>query len=72
MSTGDKLVHEANQIARYFAAQPRENAAAAVADHLIKFWDPRMRRTAVALLDSGGEALEPVARAAFTRLRDAR
>ena len=69
MSTGDKLVHEANRIARHFGAQPRVDAVAAVAGHLTSFWDPGMRRAAVALLDHGGDSLDPIARAAFERLK---
>jgi len=32
-----------NQIARNFATLPPSEAAAAVAEHLQKFWDPAMR-----------------------------
>jgi formate dehydrogenase subunit delta len=67
--TAEKLVHKANQIARFFAAQPRADAVAATTDHLAKFWAPRMRAQAFAWLDAGGAGLEPVARAALERLR---
>jgi len=40
----ETMVHRANQIALFFASYPREEAVAAVADHLVKFWEPRMRR----------------------------
>jgi formate dehydrogenase subunit delta len=67
--TADKLVHKANQIARFFASQPRGDATAATADHLARFWAPRMRDQAYAHLDAGGPGLEPTARAALEQLR---
>ena len=68
-STAEKLFHKANQIARFFAAQPHADAAAATAEHFVKFWEPRMRAQALAHLDAGGAGLEPIARAALERLR---
>jgi formate dehydrogenase subunit delta len=67
--TAEKLVHKANQIARFFASQPHGDATAAAADHLAKFWEPRMRAQAYAYLDAGGGDLEPAARAALEQLR---
>jgi formate dehydrogenase subunit delta len=64
----ERLVHMANQIARFFASQPKEDAAASVAAHLKSFWDPRMREMIVAHLAAGGEGLDPVARDAVSRL----
>lgn len=54
------MVHKANSIARYFAAYPHEEAVAGVADHLRKFWEPRMRRQLQDYLTSGGEGLHPL------------
>ena len=34
----------ANQIAAFFAAQGEERAVPQIADHINKFWDPRMRK----------------------------
>ncbi len=51
-----KLVKMANQIAAFFAADPDRKAAVdGVASHLKRFWEPRMRREILALLDRGGE-----------------
>jgi formate dehydrogenase subunit delta len=58
-----KLVTMANQIADFFAAQ-RGEAAAAVADHIAKNWDPRMRAGLAEHLSAGGAGLSPVARRA--------
>ena len=66
----EKLTRMANEIARFFAAQPEEKAVAGTADHLRRFWDPRMRRQILAHLESGGAGLEPIARAALLRLRE--
>ena len=64
-----KLVHMANQIGRFFVSEDRPTAVAAIADHLDKFWDPRMRREIVAYLDAGGADLDPPVREAVARLR---
>jgi len=61
----EKLVYMANQIAKYFAHQPEDRAVAAIVDHLKKFWDPRMRRTIIAHLMTGGQGLEPLTRKAI-------
>jgi formate dehydrogenase subunit delta len=57
----DKLVYMANQIASFFGSQPSDTGPLRVADHLIAFWDPRMRRIIVEHLDHGGAGLSPVA-----------
>jgi formate dehydrogenase subunit delta len=50
----DTLVRMANQIGEFFAAMPdRAEALLGLAEHLRKFWDPRMRRELLAHLDSG-------------------
>jgi len=64
----DKLVYMANQISKFFASQGPEQAAAGTADHISKFWDPRMRAQIFAHLEAGGKGLDPVARAAIESL----
>lgn len=64
----DKLVGMANQIAQFFATQKTAHAAADVADHLKKFWEPRMREAICAYLAGGGDGLTPVAREAVALL----
>jgi formate dehydrogenase subunit delta len=64
----ERLVHMANQIADFFAAYPREQAVAGVADHLKKFWDPRMRRTILDHVQGGGTGRRDVALEAVRRL----
>jgi formate dehydrogenase subunit delta len=60
-----RLAYMANQIARNFAAQGEVVAAAATAEHLRNFWDPRM----IAGLLAAEIELEPIAEAARERLR---
>ena len=59
------LTYMANQIARNFAAQGDEVAAAATAQHLKLFWDPRMKAE---ILDGDRAGLEPIAKAAIELL----
>jgi formate dehydrogenase subunit delta len=65
----DKLVYMANQIGKFFASQGHDRAVAGVAEHLAKFWDPRMRAAIIAHLDAGGVGLDPPVREAVDRLR---
>jgi formate dehydrogenase subunit delta len=51
------MIHKANSIAQFFAAYPHEEAVAGVAEHLRKFWEPRMRRQLLEYLDHGGSGL---------------
>jgi len=64
----DKYVYMANQIAKFFVTQGPETAAAGTADHIKKFWDPRMRAAIIAHLKAGGAGLDPVARSAIQSL----
>jgi formate dehydrogenase subunit delta len=69
--TPDKLVYMANQIGKFFASQKDERAIAGTAEHIRKFWDPRMRAAIFAHLDTGGAGLDPMARQAIESLRNA-
>jgi formate dehydrogenase subunit delta len=60
----DKLVYMANQIGKFFKAQNMDTAAAKIAEHITKFWDPRMRQAIVAHLDAGGAGLDTTTRRA--------
>jgi formate dehydrogenase subunit delta len=67
----EKLVYMANQISKFFDSQGGEQAVAGTADHIQKFWDPRMRAAIRAHLEAGGAGLDPVARRAVEQLKDA-
>lgn len=68
MQRDEKLVMMANQIAKNVAIQGDERAIATIADHIARFWDPRMRAAIAAHLAAGGADLDPLARAAIERL----
>ncbi|GGF31268.1 hypothetical protein GCM10011611_41760 [Aliidongia dinghuensis] len=62
------MIHNANQIATYFAAYPHDEAVAGVADHLKHFWEPRMLAQIKAHVAAGGEGLHDLVRPAVERL----
>jgi formate dehydrogenase subunit delta len=64
----DKLVMMANQIGSFFISQGPDKAAAEIASHLKKFWEPRMRAAIIAHLRAGGEGLRPEVRLAIEEL----
>ena len=64
----EKLVTMANQIGKFFASQKSGEAVHGIADHIKKFWDPRMRAGLLAYLDAGGEGLDPHVREAAEQL----
>ncbi|MBB5503692.1 formate dehydrogenase subunit delta [Paraburkholderia sp. MM5384-R2] len=50
------LIDMANRIGDFFESMPdREEALAGVADHIRRFWEPRMRRALLAALDTSNE-----------------
>ena len=66
--TSAKLVYMANQIGTFFRSQGGDAAVTGTAEHIKKFWDPRMRSAILAHLDAGGEGLDPPVREALQRL----
>jgi FdhD protein len=68
-SSPDKLVYMANQIGQFLQTQGSGKAVSGTAEHIKKFWDPRMLKAIFAHLDAGGEGLEPDVREAIDKLR---
>lgn len=64
----DKLIYMANQIGAFFAMLPHDKAVAKVADHIAKFWDPRMRAKIFEHLAEGGAGLNPSVKEAIAKL----
>jgi formate dehydrogenase subunit delta len=64
-SSTDKLVMMANQIARNLAAEGEARAVPQIANHIVNFWDPRMRAGIAAHMAAGGAGLDPLARKAL-------
>ena len=53
----EHLVRMANQIGRFFEAMPdRPEALENAAQHIKRFWEPRMRRALLQHLDGSGAA----------------
>ena len=59
----------ANQIGRFFAHRPEHAAAADIADHLRKFWEPRMRNQIITMLGEDSGQFDPAVRKAVESLR---
>lgn len=64
----DKLVYMANQIGKFYVSQGAGKAAAGVHEHIVKFWDPRMREAIVRYFEEDGSGLDPLVREAVGRL----
>ncbi|MCA7951284.1 formate dehydrogenase subunit delta [Burkholderia seminalis] len=68
------LIDMANQIGAFFESMPdRDEALAGIADHLRRFWEPRMRRALLAALDDptseGAQRAAPIVRDAVAAHR---
>jgi formate dehydrogenase subunit delta len=59
-SPRDKIVRMANQIGTFFESKPHDEGVAGTAEHINKFWEPRMRRMFFEIVDAGGEGLKPI------------
>jgi formate dehydrogenase subunit delta len=59
----------ANDIAANLGHLPGEQAAEAVAGHIGRFWDPRMRTRLCEYVDAGADGLDPLVVAAVKLLR---
>jgi formate dehydrogenase subunit delta len=73
MSSPDKLIYMANQIATFFRSQPGTDQATRVAAHIKDFWEPRMRLQLFRIID-GTEKVEieidPFVRRAAEQLKE--
>jgi formate dehydrogenase subunit delta len=64
-----RLVEMANDIAAYFQAEADHAAGAeGVRQHLVRFWEPGMRRKLLRYVREGGDGLVPLARDAVEGL----
>ncbi|MGH8231661.1 MAG: formate dehydrogenase subunit delta [Steroidobacteraceae bacterium] len=68
----EHLVQMANDIGHFFASEPkRADAVAGVANHIQRFWDPRMLRNIMTHLKNGGDGLDELPREALMHLQGA-
>lgn len=64
-----KIIRMANQIGVFFESKPHAEGVAGIAEHINKFWEPRMRRQFFEVMDAGGEGLRPIVAEAGTSIR---
>ncbi|MDR5732570.1 MULTISPECIES: formate dehydrogenase subunit delta [Caballeronia] len=65
----DNLIEMANRIGQFFDSMPdRAEAVDSIADHIRRFWEPRMRLAILAALDDerASATMEPILREALT------
>ena len=68
-SRREKIVRMANQIGAFFESKPHDEGVAGVAEHINKFWEPRMRRHLFEFVDAGGQGLSPIVLEAAQQVR---
>jgi formate dehydrogenase subunit delta len=59
----------ANQIGSFFATQRSADPKAGIANHIEKFWEPRMREAIFAHIEHGGEGLQDIVLDALVALK---
>jgi formate dehydrogenase subunit delta len=59
----------ANDIGKFFRSQGEERGVVGIADHVRKFWEPRMKKQIFAHLDKGGDGLDPLTLKALQKLK---
>lgn len=64
-----RLIRMANQIGTFFESKPHDEGVAGVADHINRFWEPRMRRHFFEVVDAGGDGLKPIVLEAAASVR---
>ena len=61
LSTDQKLVRMANQIAGFFRSYPDDEAVAGIHKHIVAFWTPKMRDALQAFGPKPESGLDPLA-----------
>jgi formate dehydrogenase subunit delta len=65
----ERLIKMANDIGDFFNAESnKEIAAEGITKHILRSWDPRMRRDIITYCQQDGAALSELARAAVSKL----
>ncbi len=65
----DKLVYQANQIAKFFHSKPHDEGVAGVAEHINRFWEPRMRRQFFEMIEAGHAGFDTLVVEAAAQVR---
>ncbi|CAG4905248.1 formate dehydrogenase subunit delta [Paraburkholderia gardini] len=70
----NNLIDMANRIGDFFDSLPdHEEAVTSIADHIRRFWEPRMRRAILATLDTPGATeivMSDIVRESLVKHRD--
>ena len=69
MSTSEKLVLHGQPDRRLLPLEAARGGIAGVAEHINKFWEPRMRRQLFEIVASGGAGLSPLVMEAVGKIR---
>jgi formate dehydrogenase subunit delta len=64
------LVTMVNEIAAFFAGEDPGKAPENVANHLRRYWDPRMRKQILQHTSAGGEGLSAIAKAGVSLISE--
>jgi formate dehydrogenase subunit delta len=71
MTTAERVVREANLIARNFECLGRERAGTATAEHIARFWAPLLKDTLFSEAEAHHDRFSPIALDAIVSLRPA-
>ena len=63
------MVRMANQIADFYKGYPHDDAVREIADHINRFWEPRMRRAFFDHMARGGEGFDHLVKEAASAVR---
>jgi len=64
-----KLIRMANQIGTFMLSKPHQEGVDGTAEHINKFWEPRMRKQLFEVIDTGREGLLPIVIEASGKIR---
>jgi formate dehydrogenase subunit delta len=71
LTSDQKLVRMANQIASFFRSYPDDEAVAGIHKHIVAFWTPKMRHALEAFGPTEGSGLDPLAMKAISERPEA-
>jgi formate dehydrogenase subunit delta len=65
----EKMIHMANQIAKFFESKPHAEGVTGVADHINAYWEPRMRLQFFDLIQTNAHDFRPLVAEAAPSVR---
>ncbi|MGZ5049726.1 MAG: formate dehydrogenase subunit delta [Methylobacter sp.] len=65
----ERLIRMANDIGNFFNSEPdKEVAAEGIKNHIMRSWDPRMRKAIISYCQEDGSELSGLVKSAVTKL----